>query len=317
MLSLNNQALYHIEGILRCLGYTKDEDPLKPRSILAEEEKTVNKLLAGNNSEDIKTTKKLNKVIDSMDMETDSGINSAIKKTDKIITNHGKKVAVGSAVILAIDSDAYYKTIKGAVAESVSIPYDFIDADQRTIDAINKWQQTFIGDNYKNNVTKEVENIIRNTIKANDGTLSRTQIARQLKKQMPDVVVQKGYWNTVASAVLNNSRSGASLNVFKQAGIQRYTVLAVLDERTSDVCQNMHGRTFEVKVGLKAFENLENAETADEAKEASPWMSSDSKGNVLLNGEKVGTLSNSELEARGISTPPYHGKCRTTIIAEF
>lgn len=302
---------------LRNLGLTKASDPLKPQSIILEENKTVRNIQKRNLAQDKKTVTELNKVIDDIDYDNQKSIDRAINKTDKIITKHGKIVAPPTSGILVKDSTVYYKKVKKRLAKDFKRPYSFVHADKQAVRIINKWNTTFIGDNYQDNVTKQVDNIIRKTIKESEGAMSRAQVSTALKKQMPGPVRNKGYWTTVASSVLNNARSASSLRFYDDAEVETYEVLAVLDQRTSHVCRDMHGRTFDVKVGLKVFEDLDAAESPDEAKDAKPWMTENTKGQVFLRGNLTTGLSDAELQGQGISTPPYHGRCRTTIVPKF
>jgi len=310
---LSNQVLRNL-GFVDDNGYTKAVDPLEPESILLEEKKTVKNIIEKNSKQDAKTVKQLNKIVSDIDYDSEESINSAIKKTDKVIKNHGKLVAPQASGILEDDSEVYYKKVSNKLATDFGTASSFIQADEELIKIINNWNETFIGDNYRNNVTNQVNNIIRDTIKRDGGAMSRGQLTSELTSRMKRTVRNENYWNTVASSVLNNSRSASSLRFYDGAGISKYEVLSVLDEITSNICRNMHGRIFSVSNGLKAYEKLSNAETAEEAKDVMPWMSTNKEEEVLLRGSDIRTLSNAELQAKGVSTPPYHGKCRTTIV---
>ena len=114
---------------------------------------------------------------------------------------------------------------------------------------------------------------------------------------------------------------------------------AVLDEVTTDICRFLHGKIFAVSQGLKQFETVEA--NPDDLGNLAPWVRSarDDEGRKTLfveqngkrrpiaevtrsgfgtadsQGEYGRTLSNEELSNLGISYPPFHGLCRSDLVA--
>lgn len=127
-----------------------------------------------------------------------------------------------------------------------------------------------------------------------------------------------------------------------EAGIERYRIEAVLDERTTDICRFLHGKSFSVRRGLEAFEKVEA--NPDAIKELSPWVHEATSGRsgrkalyVERGGERVAitevtrsaagsrddrgefarSLSERQLTNLGVSLPPFHGMCRSVVLAEI
>lgn len=144
------------------------------------------------------------------------------------------------------------------------------------------------------------------------------------------------YWRVLSSVHANNVRGFANLGALDDSGIRTYRFEAVLDERTSEVCRFMHGRTFDVRVALDNIEAAVNAATPEEMAAAQPWVQSSGGRIYIRSGDKrtdiatieepgkgvagrVGTysteFSDDELAALGVVVPPLHPHCRSTIVA--
>ncbi|RME73708.1 MAG: head morphogenesis protein, partial [Planctomycetota bacterium] len=174
--------------------------------------------------------------------------------------------------------------------------------------------------------------------------LGREDIARDLERAARDVIAGRGsfYWEVVAGSFVSRGRSFAQLSSYAEAGIDRYLIEAVLDERTTEICRFLHGKTFSVSAGLRTFDRVD-AEP-DLVKELTPWVREavdpDSGRKVLYiergddrtrvaevtrsglgtrddRGEFARGLSERDLANLGISFPPYHGLCRTTTVADI
>lgn len=151
------------------------------------------------------------------------------------------------------------------------------------------------------------------------------------------------YWNVIAGTFANRARVYSAMSSMDEAGIERYVFEAVLDEATTDQCAYLHGRAFSVKAGLAQYAAVEAAEDPQEVKNIQPWVrvGRDENGNRILftqtlDGERtlvaqvdqtrVGTVDNTgsfsrgmstnQLQDAGISMPPLHGLCRSTIVAD-
>jgi hypothetical protein len=138
-------------------------------------------------------------------------------------------------------------------------------------------------------------------------------------------------------------RAYASLKSFASAGITSYQLIAVLDEVTTDFCRFINGKTFPVGAALQRMADVDSAAEPEAVKELQPWAwtGKNADGEKFLfyksGGEKKviakidesavgkkdeigkfsGSLSNRQLSAAGLSSPPFHGHCRTNMVANF
>jgi hypothetical protein len=86
------------------------------------------------------------------------------------------------------------------------------------------------------------------------------------------------------------------------AGFRNFVFTAINDDRTSDICSEMDGKTFSIAGAVNVVERRAGGEE-ENLPEVSPWFSA---------GEIDGR-TNDELEAMGCLIPPLHANCRSSI----
>jgi SPP1 gp7 family putative phage head morphogenesis protein len=168
-------------------------------------------------------------------------------------------------------------------------------------------------------------------------------IAEQLHNQLGTHAERgRSYWNVVAMVFANRARTMTQLAAYHEAGIEAYRWESVLDEATSTVCRFMHGRRFPVHAAMQRFQDVESADRPEAVKELQPFVSmgrdgeraalvygqgdsrsvvahvtDDASGRRDETGSYANAMADDALAAAGISTPPIHGNCRSTIVPEF
>ena len=153
------------------------------------------------------------------------------------------------------------------------------------------------------------------------------------------------YWRIVSDNLLNRARSFAHLGSIQDAGVERFIFEAVMDERTTVECRMLHGKVFTVSAGMGRLSQFNKQGRANPmlAETVTPFV----KRRRLANGEielyvdppgsqrtvigvnvdsavgradAVGTYRNvaspAALEAAGVTVPPIHHGCRSTIVAD-
>lgn len=110
------------------------------------------------------------------------------------------------------------------------------------------------------------------------------------------------YWRTVSNAHVSRSYHYGVLKGGSQNGFSAYRYNAILDEKTSDICLELHNRVFQIRDGLDFVEKAMRA-VGDEIKSVAPY------GSV----EEVLSLSEAELRDKGYIVPPQHFNCRSSI----
>lgn len=171
--------------------------------------------------------------------------------------------------------------------------------------------------------------------------LGREAIAADLRSQIPGMWRKYGenYSRVVASNAMVRSRSISQAGAYRDAGVERFEVVAMLDERTTEYCRYMNGQIITVGKASKINDAAAAARSVDELREANPFMRTvwddelrqrkiqtttgvdiayiDRSGAGILDdpGEHTPILSGDQLPAgANIGFPPYHMSCRTTTV---
>lgn len=147
--------------------------------------------------------------------------------------------------------NTYQDTIK-AISEfnGISIRYDKFD--KKELESIVK--KPFQNSNFSSRIWDDKANLIEQL----KTTLAQHIVMGKSPSQLAEIFSKKmctSYYK--ASRLLNteaaNITEQATLQSYKDTNIDEYEILAVLDERTSEICQNMNGKRFkisEAKTGI-------------------------------------------------------------------
>lgn len=94
-------------------------------------------------------------------------------------------------------------------------------------------------------------------------------------------------------------------------GQARYRLEAIIDQLTSEVCQRMHGKVFEISIAIDRLERALGEPNVDNLKNIHPWIPA--KPETL---RELETRANNELQSMGFDVPPFHPYCRTIVVHE-
>ncbi|MDP1916616.1 MAG: head morphogenesis protein [Myxococcales bacterium] len=168
--------------------------------------------------------------------------------------------------------------------------------------------------------------------------LGRVDIGGELEAAARVALIDRApfYWEVVASAFVGQGRSFAQVSSYAEAGVQRYRIEAVLDERTTHICRFLHGKTFSVADALRKFEQVDRLEQPEAIKRLLPWVRERRDGDRLTlhgggvriadvtrsalgNRDDVGEfrshLSDERLVDAGLGLPPFHALCRSASVS--
>jgi SPP1 gp7 family putative phage head morphogenesis protein len=241
------------------------------------------------------------------------------------------------AVVAATRTEARRK-------QGLAIAADFNALDHRVVSHVVGSQGNFVRDEYGRRVDGFGEQARRIVAAGLEQGLGRDDIAADLDAAARAALIERApfYWEVVASSFISQGRSFAQMSSYAEAGIQRYVIEAVLDERTTQICRYLHGKTFEVADALHRFDRLEQLEQPENLKRELPWVresldAETGRTRLYVDGgagrtdlaevtrSAFGTrddrgdfrtlASDGVLREVGIGFPPYHGLCRTTTLA--
>lgn len=173
--------------------------------------------------------------------------------------------------------------------------------------------------------------------------LRNADIASNLQKLGQGTINRsKNYWDLVATNLSNRARGYGHLRSMEAAGITSYEYLAIMDERTSLECRALHGKTFPVQAGLRAYDDLQlqSGNDSEAVEKVMPFVQrrkveggdtelfvqppgsgatviaravDSAVGRADVRGTFKDVLSPSQLAAAGVLVPPIHNRCRSTI----
>jgi SPP1 gp7 family putative phage head morphogenesis protein len=275
--------------------------------------------------------------------ERTTAIDQAAKSYLKIARDVAPKVAPliknqASAVVLAtkMAADAEFK---------LGIHPNLDAADMVAVTFTAASQANFIRNQYGVRVARYSQ-LARDIVA--DGLekgLDRHDVGENLSKAFyqTDVARSDAYWRVIASTFVARSRAYSTLRSFDEAGITAFQFEAVMDEVTTEICRFMHGKVFPVAQAMKTMMDTESDADPESVVERQPWVGQGktedgtmalfykSQGQRKLvcrvdspgygSVDKAGTyshgMSNQQLSTAGMTTPPLHGHCRSTLVPVF
>ncbi len=286
-------------------------------------------------------------VIKTLDVDWPSLTAEARRKvTEAARTAMGRTggfVAPRVEAVLSPEAARVVADTKDATVErfGLRIASTFTDTDERIAAYCTSSQVLFVRDIYgvrAEGMAQTARDIVSEGLEQG---LGREELAERLEMMVGQAVPRDpAYWQVVAGAFMNRARTWTQVNSFSDAGIERYRIEAVLDEATSEICRFLHGREFSVRKGVDKIAEVMALKDPEDIKRAQPWANvrvGEEGGELWFNGEegatalahvdewgegerdRVGTysgaLDDAQLETEGFGMPPYHGNCRTTVVA--
>ncbi|NUP12897.1 MAG: hypothetical protein HOW73_43210 [Polyangiaceae bacterium] len=269
----------------------------------------------------------------------------AIGKATGIMLATAAEQARIAAKVISIEGRGIISATKRAARDTYGLSNtDIFNAvDQRVIDQIRNSQAHYVRDEFGRR--RERQSAMAREIVA-QGELrgaSSQEMAKELaiKMRAAGVARNEAYWRMVANVFTARARTYGALASFEHAGIGRARWASVMDEVTSVFCRLMHGRVFEVKHALERFAAVAAAPNPEAVVDLQPWMrrGKDDDGNEVIfvqnsagmrtrvatvvenavgrrdePGRFKGVATEATMAKLGISCPPAHPNCRSTIV---
>jgi hypothetical protein len=197
------------------------------------------------------------------------------------------------------------KVVLGLLAGSAVL--SMLAGQDTVIEADPEVQDIFLGmvasskyytnNHFNENIMPELQDRIDELISTGD----EAGIA-DIIEGLGDRLASVPYWRVVANAAASRAYHYGLLKGGDLLGATAYEVVALLDERTSAICNYLNGMQFPISDALDQADEIANADPQD-LPDISPWLPS---------SEVIGA-SVDELMAKGIFQPPYHANCRSTM----
>lgn len=153
-------------------------------------------------------------------------------------------------------------------------------ADRAVINVLSNNNNFFVGETYDRAVVENVNRVIATNVEKG---LPKRGLNVALRREIGEQVGISSdvYYKILSNDVLNRARVFAQVNSFVEAKVKRYEFVAVIDERTSAICEYYDGRIFEVETARKIVRDVtkfgvpDTEKQIDKFKALRPWVSLD------------------------------------------
>jgi len=199
--------------------------------------------------------------------------------------------ALGSEVAKQVKGDiqsiveTQWKATQNVVAQSVeqfnrAVSAGITRVDQRVLDVLNNQNNFFISGTYDKTMIDTVNKVVADNVERG---LPRRALDIKLRNELSQQLPPRGdmYYKVLANDVVNRARTFSEVNAFVEARIRRYEIFAVMDERTTEICESMDGRIFEVEIARKIVKDITtfgipgSEAQVDQFKALRPWLALD------------------------------------------
>lgn len=194
-------------------------------------------------------------------------------------------------------------------------------SDEGALEIIDRdflyWIGHSYGDVIQNRINKVAQDVINAGYRIEDA-------AEYFEEELNDVWPKAGnqYWSTLTNAVINTTRSIATISRFDELGFEKYRIVSVIDNHTTELCRRLDGEEFYTSEGMSSIDDCLSAESPDETRSARPYVDYDDEtGEFTYSfGGKSETIPGASENLRdalseiGSVFPPFHYLCRTDVV---
>lgn len=263
----------------------------------------------------------VDKIMSKWDEEVVARFGKDIEEIYKLARNAGWKKANGQTsaslqyIVPNFTEELEGKVKKAKIKRRVAAVKPSFDLfDEQAVMQLQDDQMLWIGVHYDKNVRDTVrESVKPGVVEGVSRTEAGRRVAEAVGKQLRKITVPGGfngsdakYFEGLAANTATNSRVRGQLRSFVDVGVTRYEIVNPMDRRTSPICVYMNGKVFTVREGASLIAKVSGATNPDQVKEAHPWKS-------VTEAKKIGKGGERALAKAGLSLPPYHFRCRSTV----
>lgn len=323
---------------LRPVLLKSKENPLDLVGFLALEGQLVHELTKYSKPISQKFRSRLISLLDSPDIGTELGKKRLLNRLESAVSDFSREIVPGAVQIASKHQSDISKRSAERQKQSLKKRYisKSVQKDNPQHEALfyaksnAMFMSSFFDETMAQRVKSEVldahlwaeQKISRNLKPEERFSQMNAYVSDRLEKSFGKIEnAPENYWKTYSANALNNARTYSLLREFKNqesSGVVGYRIRAVIDSRTSNICLALNGRTFGIDQALDRFDSFFSASSLDEIKSISPMVMGDDKnGFSYSNASGVKTSLNanqhSDLVSGGISFPPFHFNCRSTV----
>jgi SPP1 gp7 family putative phage head morphogenesis protein len=196
-------------------------------------------------------------------------------------------------------------------------------ADERAIKDLQDDQMIWVSRFYR----KELRAAIRQSVKPSliqgmGRTAAGKELRRALTHEFRNFGIPKGYkgsdasyFEGLAANTMTNARVRGQIRSFNDLGLETYVIVNPDDERTTEICRHMNGKTFQTADAVAHIEKLSGAKNPNFVRQNHPWLTHTKLLELSPKPGQQSAKDSKALVAAGLPLPPYHFRCRTTVDA--
>jgi SPP1 gp7 family putative phage head morphogenesis protein len=192
------------------------------------------------------------------------------------------------------------------------IKFSFTPTDYRNIEMIKKQQVFWLKEHYSGSVSDRLSDILSQSI---ENKWTRLELSKELQTHFSDLYKGgKPYFEGLAEHTSLRVREFARLTNYQKCGVKYYQIVAVMDERTSDICRALNGKIFKVADAIETMEEMFNVSEITDVEEAKARLNQlapfvkDSQ--IVYDSDEVPI----GIDGNHTIFPPFHWRCRTRTI---
>lgn len=156
---------------------------------------------------------------------------------------------VDQTAMRSVYEQSYYRAGFDVAQGLGSTPVGFGVLDKRTIDQV--MGARFEGKNFSNRIWTNTDLLAERLKKTLAVAIANGQgIQKTSQEVRNDYNVNQYYAERLIRTESNHFHNEGELEAYKQMGFEKFRFLATLDSRTSEICQEMDGKIFDVKDGM-------------------------------------------------------------------
>lgn len=213
--------------------------------------------------------------------------------------NFREAIRPGSTVLSQRAFDIGYRAVVNA---SLYLP---------NLEAINILNDDFLfwaGKAYDENFSNDMSALMDKYFKSG---ATKAQLVDAFKDHFNSTKAQTdSKWGLIADTNITRTAEVGHLTGYEDAGVEYAQIVAVLDDRTSDICRHLHGRKIPISAMARQRDGLLDAARRHDIAGIKRFQPMAHEPSFLE------TARTSDLIAEeGIGLPPYHFRCRTTTVA--
>lgn len=223
-------------------------------------------------------------------LRSEAGPNMAGEMRDGLVSLFGRSYLNGKAI--------------GLAQQLADVSFNL--RDDVSVEWLTNHHTYWIGNYFDKNLSGAIAETVTTGLEQGLGRDEVGKLLQNFFEDYPGVSAKPAsYWSGLAGSAMNRSRNFGLIRGYREVGIEELQILAMEDERTCPICDEMNGKIVPVGRAFGQVERMIASENPEEVKATSPWLSYD----------EIAGLDIGQIMDKGMILPPFHFSCRCTVVS--